>query len=81
MKEPAPSVSLGHRLILLYRVSGACTEMSLLSDKAGEDGVHSVTCKYAKKKKVFLNSTSNCKEFAKPQYLQDLGQFLICLFR
>lgn len=55
--------------------------MSLLSDKAGEDGVHSVTCKYAKKKKVFLNSTSNCKEFAKPQYLQDLGQFLICLFR
>ncbi|XP_059870291.1 allergen Fel d 4-like isoform X1 [Delphinus delphis] len=25
------------------KVSGACTEMSLLSDKAGEDGVHSVT--------------------------------------
>lgn len=80
MKEPAPSVSLGHRLILFYRVSGACPEMSLLSDKAGEDGVHSVTCKYAKRK-VCLNSTSNCKEFAKPQYLQDLGQFLICLFR
>ncbi|TKC37139.1 hypothetical protein EI555_001415, partial [Monodon monoceros] len=25
------------------KVSGACTETSLLSDKAGEDGVHSVT--------------------------------------
>lgn len=50
MKEPALSVSLGHRLILFYRVSGACPEMALLSDKAGEDGVHSVTCKCAKKK-------------------------------
>ena len=44
-------MSLGHQLILFYRVSGACTEMSLLSDKAGEDGVYSVICKYAKKKK------------------------------
>lgn len=46
----------------------------MVCDKVG-DGVYTVACKYAKKK-VFLHSTSNRKDCTKPQYLQDLDQFL-----
>lgn len=81
MRQLVPSVSLEQQLILFYRVNGECTEISLICDKAEEDDVYTLTCKYAtKKKKVFLNSTSNCKEFTKPQYLQKLDEFLISTY-
>ena len=76
MREPIPSGSLGHQLILFYRVNGVCTELPLVSDSTGEDGVYTISCEYVLKKKIFQNSTSKCKEFAK---VQDVDQFLICI--
>ena len=46
MREPIPSRSLGHQLILFYRVNGVCTELPLVSDSTGEDGVYTVSCEY-----------------------------------
>ena len=80
MREPIPSGSQGHQLILFYRVNGVCTELPLTCDSTGEDGVYTVKCEYVKKKKkAFLNSTSSCKEFTPMSYGFD--KFLMCLFR
>ncbi|XP_032335021.1 allergen Fel d 4-like [Camelus ferus] len=51
MRQLVPSVSLEQQLILFYRVNGECTEISLICDKAEEDDVYTLTCKYATKKK------------------------------
>ena len=51
MREPIPSGSQGHQLILFYRVNGVCTELPLTCDSTGEDGVYTVKCEYVKKKK------------------------------
>ena len=81
MRESVPSGSLGHQLILFYRVNGVCTELPLTCDSTGEDGVYTVSCKYVKKKKkkVFLNSTSSCKEFT--PISSGFDKLLICWFR
>ena len=46
MREPIPSRSLGHQLILFYRVNGVCTELPLVFDSTGEDGVYTVSCMF-----------------------------------
>lgn len=69
MREPNPSISLGHQLLLFYRVDGKCTELALLSDKTEKDGDYSVECKYMK---VFLNLTSNSKNLLNPSIFRIL---------
>lgn len=75
VREPGPSIHLRQQLIFFYRENGECTEFSVVGEPTEQDGVYSAICKYTKK--VSLNSTSESKEFAKFQYLQDLDQFLI----
>ena len=53
MRGSVPSGSLGHQLILFYRVNGVCTELPLVSDSTGEDGIYTISCEYVFYKKSF----------------------------
>lgn len=78
MRKPASSVCLGHQLVLFYRVNGQCTEIVLLCDETEKSGVYSAACKYIKQSLFQL--ASNSKGITKPQYLQDLDQFLMSAY-
>ena len=78
LREPITSGSLGHQLILFYRVNGVCTELPLTCDSTGEDGVYTVSCKYVKKKKSFQILLPAARNLL--QCLQDLiSSLYICL--